>query len=286
MPVTSYAQNGEDIRLARALLEPDGPPGFFVDIGACHPVLDSVTHLFSLRGWTGINVEPGEAVFRALAEARPQDINLNVGVSDEAGSLVFHEAVDSLGMSSFNPHFVGGLKRDGYATRARVVEVTTLARICAEHVGDRPIAFLKIDVEGHEREVIAGADWDRHRPRVLLIEATIDPGAWEGTLLRRGYLRAGDDGLNRYYVRDEDAALAPALARPLTVLDDFEPYRHVAEREALHARIAALEAERTAALRAAEEARRQLVPYADLGPRSIALARTVRGLSRLFRRSA
>lgn len=284
MPVISYAQNGEDIRLARALsLE---PPGFFIDIGACHPVIDSVTQLFSLRGWTGINVEPGEVTFRALSAARPQDLNLNCGVSDEAGSLLFHEAVDSLGMSSFNPDFVGGLKRDGYATRSRVVEVTTLARLCAEHVGDRTIDFLKIDVEGHEREVIAGADWDRYRPRILLIEATIDPGAWERTLVHHGYLRAGDDGLNRYYVRDEDAALAPKLAKPLTVLDDYEPYRHAAEREALQARIAELEAERTTALQDAEDARARLVPYADLGPRSLALARTVRGLTRWLRRSA
>lgn len=284
MPVISYAQNGEDIRLARAL--PSDAPGFYIDIGACHPVIDSVTQLFALRGWTGINVEPGERPFQALCAARPQDLNLNVGVSDEAGNLMFHEALDSLGMSSFNADFVRGLKRDGYRTRSRVVEVTTLARLCAEHVGNRAIDFLKIDVEGHEREVIAGADWDRYRPRVLLIEATIDPGAWERTLLHNGYLRAGDDGINRYYVRDEDAALAPKLARPLTVLDDYEPYRHVAQREALQSRIAQLESEYATAIKSVEEARAKLLPYADLGPRSIALARTLRGISRLFRRSA
>jgi hypothetical protein len=33
------------------------------------------------------------------------------------------------------------------------------------------------------------------------------------------------DGLNRFYVREEDAALAELLAVPPSTLDDFVPYR-------------------------------------------------------------
>ena len=42
----SYAQNQEDVVLARAL-HPDDRGGFWVDVGAGDPVLDSVTAAFA-----------------------------------------------------------------------------------------------------------------------------------------------------------------------------------------------------------------------------------------------
>jgi hypothetical protein len=51
----SYAQNYEDILLGRALRKSEG---FYIDVGANHPVFHSVTKLFHDRGWRGINVEP------------------------------------------------------------------------------------------------------------------------------------------------------------------------------------------------------------------------------------
>ena len=52
----SYAQNFEDVILWRALH--DVTPGFYIDIGANSPTIDSVTKAFYERGWRGINVEP------------------------------------------------------------------------------------------------------------------------------------------------------------------------------------------------------------------------------------
>ena len=45
-PFVSYAQNQEDVVLARAL-RPDDSEGFWVDVGAGDPVLDSVTAAFA-----------------------------------------------------------------------------------------------------------------------------------------------------------------------------------------------------------------------------------------------
>ena len=33
------------------------PSGFYIDVGACHPVVHSVTKLFYERGWNGINID-------------------------------------------------------------------------------------------------------------------------------------------------------------------------------------------------------------------------------------
>jgi len=79
------------------------------------------------------------------------------------------------------------------------------------------IDFLKIDVEGAEAEVLAGVDFERQRPRVILLEA-VAPGsmadtsqAWEPYLLDQGYRFALFDRLNRFYVAKEAQDLADRL---------------------------------------------------------------------------
>jgi len=45
-----------------------------------------------------------------------------------------------------------------------------LDSILAEHAGDKPIAFMTIDVEGAEMGVLASNDWARWKPFVILVE--------------------------------------------------------------------------------------------------------------------
>ena len=82
MPFVSYAQNLEDVMLWRALRSIDA--GFYIDVGASSPNMDSVTRAFSERGWRGINVEPSPHYFSQLVERRPADINLNVAVGNRS----------------------------------------------------------------------------------------------------------------------------------------------------------------------------------------------------------
>ncbi len=84
----SHAQNGEDVVLRRAFADREG--GFYIDIGACHPVEDSVTLHFYERGWRGVNVEPDRALFDRLTAARPRDVNLCVAIGQERGRADFH----------------------------------------------------------------------------------------------------------------------------------------------------------------------------------------------------
>ncbi|MEY5151517.1 MAG: hypothetical protein RLZZ551_66, partial [Actinomycetota bacterium] len=83
-PLISYAQNGEDIVLARAL-KPWEKRGFWVDCGAAHPKYDSVTKLFSQFGWTGINIEPLVEEFKLLIEDRPNDHNVQCLLGSQSG---------------------------------------------------------------------------------------------------------------------------------------------------------------------------------------------------------
>jgi hypothetical protein len=81
-PIVSYSQNAEDVRLWRVFHTI--VDGFYVDVGAADPYVDSVTRMFYERGWSGINIEPNPC-FESLAEARTRDVNLRVAVGESDG---------------------------------------------------------------------------------------------------------------------------------------------------------------------------------------------------------
>lgn len=239
-PFVSYAQNQEDVVLARAL-HPDDRQGFWVDVGAGDPVLDSVTAAFAERGWRGVNVEPLAAEHERLCAARPSDTNLRIALGATAGlGKLFVEPAENRerpdpdapidrGASTMVPELAERYRADGQEFTPIEVPVRTLAQVVADHVRG-PVDFLKVDVEGLEREVLAGADWSSFRPRVVVMEATVpksdEPAheAWEPMLFEVGYRFAMFDGLNRFYARADEPALLQALAIPANVIDDFVPY--------------------------------------------------------------
>lgn len=222
-PLISYAQNGEDIVLFR--LFRDQLFGRYIDVGAAHPVSDSVTKIFYDRGWRGINIEPSPVEFALLQAARDGDVNLAVALSDHVGTA-------SLYLGSSDQSGLGTLDQTmadrSLGARATSIDVplTTLARVCLEYVPG-PIDFLKIDVEGFEPEVIAGGDWAQFRPRVVLVEATAPNSTlpthlqWEPILLEADYVFVLFDGLNRFYAARDDLEARTLLAAPANVLDGF-----------------------------------------------------------------
>lgn len=220
----TYAQHREDVVLARAFK--GQRTGFYVDVGAYHPVVSSVSCHFHRLGWRGINIEPGE-VFQAFQVERPDAINLRVVVSDHDGEIDFSEfPADIASASNVDGKFPDDLIGRAGSQRVTRLPCRTLASILAEHA-PATIDFMSIDVEGHEGAVIRGNDWARFRPRVLVVEAT-QPNSrlpshqeWEPYLLDRDYLLAQFDGLNRFYVRGEDRDLLAVLQPPVSPVEGF-----------------------------------------------------------------
>ncbi|MTJ80640.1 MAG: FkbM family methyltransferase [Telmatospirillum sp.] len=225
--MVSYAQNGEDVMIDRIFRKSSG---FFIDVGAFHPVVDSVTRHFSLLGWTGINIEADPDLCAEIARDRPNDITLHCAAGRKTGETILHR-IGSRQCSTTSPEqFARFDPSVREASRTFTVPVRTLADICGEYVRS-DIDFLKIDVEGSERDVILGADWTRFRPRLLVIEATRtgtsepEHDAWEPVLLENGYHFQYFDGINRYYLRTEDLSLADQMAAPVNYLDWYFSFR-------------------------------------------------------------
>jgi FkbM family methyltransferase len=237
MTFISYAQNFEDVMLWRALKHVEN--GFYIDVGASDPEADSVTKAFYDRGWHGINVEPLPEYHRRLGDERPRDINLPIAAGDNDGELSLFDIPAVRGWASPDQGVATDYQNNGFEVKEMKVAVQTLARICEEHVQGE-IHFLKIDVECFETEVIRGMDFQRWRPWVLVIEATLpnsqvsNHGAWEFMLTEHAYRFAYFDGLNRYYVAEEHAELAAALTTPPNVFDEFQTVAQAKAFEAIH----------------------------------------------------
>jgi len=197
--INSYAQNREDVYIYWLL---DGQaPGFYVDIGANHPVLDSVTKLFYDKGWHGINVEPIKRLHKLIVGARTRDINLNIGISKNDGKLKFREYVEADGLSTFSSSMQKTYSDTKYSDYE--VDVMTLQAMLEKHAHGKTIDFMKVDVEGYEYEVLSSNNWGKIRPRLLIIEANHVDKDWRPLVKEAGYLLVFFDGLNEYYSCEE-----------------------------------------------------------------------------------
>lgn len=217
----SYAQNFEDVMLWRSLRL--FGPGLYVDVGANHPTMDSVTRSLYERGWRGINIEPVQHYYESLCTERPYDTNLCLAVGDEEGELVFFESADT-GLSTLSLEMAEQQQAEGIPFIQRKVQTKRLTDICEAYLpADAQFHFLKIDVEGFERNVLQGMDFQRWRPWIILIESAFDKvPEWEVLILQGGYEPALCDGINRYYVARERKELLVPLAMPPNILDGFQ----------------------------------------------------------------
>lgn len=215
LPPLSYAQRFEDFHLWRALGDIDN--GFYVDVGAGHPVYDNVSFAFYLAGWHGITVEPNPALAELGRAVRPRD-RLHEGLCGaSAGQATLYLQREFHGLSTtIAEHARAAEKEVARPSEAVTLPMTTLAALC-EQQAPASFEFLKVDVEGAETDVLRGADFSKHRPKIIVVEAikplSLAPAwdEWEPMLARHGYAYVWDDELNRYYVAEEARALAARL---------------------------------------------------------------------------
>jgi FkbM family methyltransferase len=197
----SYAQHGEDI-IAEALL-PE-PKGYYVEVGAFHPVQLSNTYLFYRKGWRGITIDPNPRAVKSLKRRRPRDIVLECAVAEQEGPAFFDIT------SSDEAAHVRGAGVDGTssqpARQTYQVSCRRLDGILKEHLPPgQGIDLLSVDCEGYDLKALRSNDWERYRPRVVAVEDWQPESESEicRFLAGRGYRLVISAKITRVFLRDD-----------------------------------------------------------------------------------
>ncbi len=171
----SYAQEGEDLVLDRFLNQKNN--GFYIDVGAHHPMRFSNTYRFYKRGWSGINIDAMPGSMNAFENVRSRDINLEIGISKHKGLLEYY-IFNEPALNTFSKTEAEIKNKIAHYHIEKVISVQTkpLKEILREHLSDhQKIDFMSIDVEGMDEEVLRTNNWKKYRPTYLLVEAIGKP---------------------------------------------------------------------------------------------------------------
>ena len=194
------SQAAEDVVTQRLL--PNGD-GVYVDVGASHPIECSNTWQFYKRGWRGLLVEPLQQSWQSLLRYRPGDLLWPQAVANYTG----HGRIRICGT-------VSSMRHDWNISQVgeTICEVDTLANILARFPDIRDRCRLcSIDVEGLEKEVLEGIDWETFHPEVFVVEwIKYDVPApdndlaptWRHLLEEQGYVEAARTPCNLIFHKD------------------------------------------------------------------------------------
>ena len=199
--------------------------GNYIDIGAQDPLIDSVSLAFYELGWRGIHIEPTPHYAELLRQQRPGDSVIQAAVGNGPAVLRFFEIPDT-GISTADPAIAQQHRERGFDVQETTVPCIALSAIfntCPES----DIHWLKIDVEGFEKQVLTSWGKSRARPWIVVVESTLPMTrietheTWESILTGYGYSPIYFDGLNRFYISDSHPELKHAFNAPPNVFDGF-----------------------------------------------------------------
>ena len=164
----SYSSNKEDVIID--ILTGFKPNGIYIDVGANHPDIISVTKKFYDRGWRGVNIEPNYDNYLLFLEKRKRDINLNFGIAEKEGEVDFFFKLNATIAESTGFTFSKKVYDERrYDFKSRKVKTIPLKKVFEDN-GLVFADFINIDTEGFENEVLKGNDWKKYKAGVLCVE--------------------------------------------------------------------------------------------------------------------
>ena len=152
------AEFGEDIFVRRFFKKVK--KGFYVDVGAYHPIKGSLTYELYRNNWTGINIDLSKISIDLFKFSRPKDINLRAAITDFNGKTFFYEN------SPINQQ--NSLKENSSAQKIEIdcYKLNTIL----DNNEIKTIDYLNIDAEGNDFKVISTFDFNKFNPSLVSIE--------------------------------------------------------------------------------------------------------------------
>jgi len=179
--------------------------GKFVDIGANDGISGSLTFDLEKNGWKGILIEPNPILVERLKQFRTSPV-FQYAISSTEGELPFYivEGAENLhGLSRFDytKEFEAHVNSCGGVVKKTIVHVKKISTIINELSNLESVDFLKIDVEGHELEVLKSFDFNKFHPLLIVTEDNFKDAdkSVRKLLLDKGYEVIARDRINNWF---------------------------------------------------------------------------------------
>jgi len=162
----TYSMNGEDIFINNYF---KNKMGFYVDVGAYHPLELSNTCLLYKRGWGGINIDINALSIDYFNFLRPNDVNINIAASNKKTiKTIYYQKkkspLNTLKIKQAKKMFIGNIKK-------RKVKSETLSKIIDNtKFKGKKINFLNIDTEGSDFEILKNLNFIKYKPELICVE--------------------------------------------------------------------------------------------------------------------
>jgi FkbM family methyltransferase len=168
-----FSQEGEDLILEEYFQGVN--KGFYIDIGAYHPIRYSNTYKFYLKGWHGINIDARPGSMQIFKKVRPKDINLEIAIGNRSECLKYY-MFDEPALNGFSKEISEERDRDFHFNILKTVDINLerLEVILDNFLPENTeIHFLSIDVEGLDYEVLLSNNFNKYRPKMILVETSV-----------------------------------------------------------------------------------------------------------------
>ena len=167
LPKKSYSMDGEDLAIIKFVENKKN--GFYVDVGAHHPIQRNNTYLLFKKGWEGINIDINEFSIDLFNYLRPKDLNLQTAVSDKDGEITFYFQKDFSQLNTTDKDIAKEHFHNNF--RERIIKCKTIENILDNSkYNNKKIDFLNIDVEGAEMKVLSTLKFEIYNPTAICIE--------------------------------------------------------------------------------------------------------------------
>jgi len=184
-----------------------GKPGFYVDVGANDPVLDSQSQHLEALGWTGLLIEPDPDCCELLRKNRTgKVVQMACSSPQNAGKQLLLNRAGPHSTLEDRPIALGAVVRSQVA-----VQCDTLDAILRAHNAPAGFDLLSMDIEGHELVAMSGFSFDVWQPRLVLLEDHVTHLNKHQLMRRNNYQLLMRTGLNSWYA-PADAAYTSSLA--------------------------------------------------------------------------
>lgn len=167
----SFSKSGDDIQLKKLVNK--NAPGVYVDIGCWDPIKSSNTYFFHLRKWKGICIDPNPELKQLYEKYRPSDTFINCGIGKGDDRLNYYMFKES-SMNTFSENFAEKHKMHLELIEKKKVPLRTLKDILDDNLKENDrLDFFDVDVEGLDLEVLKTNDWEKYRPKIILVESDV-----------------------------------------------------------------------------------------------------------------